>query len=136
MSNVSRKSSGFDVSALHRNIMLPGKSPKVVFEVIDSGVGIKTKDQHQLFKMFGQIKSTQQMNTNGIGLGLFICKSIANEFGGLIGVKSEINQGSTFFFSFDVLSFQETSKFESSQNVIRHKTDFDSQFDLNSENNF
>lgn len=42
------------------------------------------------------------MNTNGIGLGLFICKSIVKEFGGQIGVKSEFKEGSTFFFSFEV----------------------------------
>jgi signal transduction histidine kinase len=46
---------------------------KLVISVLDTGIGIKDKDQKQLFKMFGTLKNTQQMNTNGIGLGLFIC---------------------------------------------------------------
>ena len=40
------------------------------------------------------------MNTNGVGLGLYICKQIAKQFGGSICVHSELNNGSSFFFSF------------------------------------
>jgi hypothetical protein len=38
--------------------------------------------------MFGTMKNTRQMNSHGIGLGLFICKKIVNEFNGHIRVKS------------------------------------------------
>ena len=47
---------------------------KVVVEVRDTGVGIKKEDQKKLFKMFASLKDHRQMNTNGVGLGLFICK--------------------------------------------------------------
>ena len=40
--------------------------------VIDTGVGIPIEEQDKLFKLFGFIESTGQMNTNGIGLGLVI----------------------------------------------------------------
>jgi signal transduction histidine kinase len=40
--------------------------------------------------MFGCLKSTKQMNTQGIGLGLFICKKIVQEFEGVIFVRSEL----------------------------------------------
>ena len=43
-----------------------------MISVIDTGVGIETEDQEKLFKLFGFIESTEQMNTNGIGLGLVI----------------------------------------------------------------
>ena len=40
--------------------------------VVDSGVGIKESDKAKLFKLFGFIKHSRQMNTSGIGLGLVI----------------------------------------------------------------
>ena len=52
--------------------------------------------------MFGTLKNTRQMNTHGIGLGLFICKKIVNEFNGQISVKSEFGNGSTFTFYFEI----------------------------------
>ena len=50
--------------------------------------------------MFGFLKNTRQMNTKGIGLGLFICNKIVQEFDGQIIVKSEYNKGTRFSFSF------------------------------------
>ena len=44
----------------------------IEFIVKDTGVGIKKEDQSKLFKLFGFLDSTQEMNTNGIGLGLHI----------------------------------------------------------------
>ena len=52
--------------------------------------------------MFGTLKNTRQMNTSGIGLGLFICKQIVEQFNGLIMVESELRQGTSFYFYFDL----------------------------------
>ena len=41
-------------------------------DVIDSGIGISEKDQGKLFRLFGFVQDTKQMNTSGIGLGLVI----------------------------------------------------------------
>ena len=62
-----------------------------VVEIIveDSGIGIKSKDQSKLFKLFGFLETTQQLNTKGIGLGLHICKIIIKQFGGEIICKSK-----------------------------------------------
>lgn len=68
--------------------------------VKDTGIGIKKKDQRKLFKLFGFLNNTKQMNTKGIGLGLAICKKIVTEFDGDVGVQSKVNEGSTFTFSF------------------------------------
>ena len=53
-------------------------SPNGMIEVIvqDSGVGIKEEDQNKLFRLFGFLDETKELNTGGIGLGLHICKMI------------------------------------------------------------
>ena len=48
--------------------------------VIDSGVGINEQDQKKLFKLFGFLDTTKEINTKGIGLGLHICKMIIDQF--------------------------------------------------------
>ena len=44
--------------------------------VVDTGVGITKEDQKKLFKLFGYLDSTKELNTKGIGLGLHISKQI------------------------------------------------------------
>ena len=70
-------------------------------EVKDSGIGMKLKDQNNMFKMFSTISSSRStMNKKGVGLGLYICKLIVNAFGGTITVNSEFGKGSIFTFNF------------------------------------
>ena len=65
-------------------------------EVIDSGCGIKKEEQGKLFKLFGFLTSTQEVNAKGIGLGLYICKKLANRLGGDVTLDSEWGEGATF----------------------------------------
>ena len=44
--------------------------------MIDTGVGIKQEDTHKLFKLFGFLDATKELNSKGIGLGLHICQMI------------------------------------------------------------
>jgi two-component system, sensor histidine kinase and response regulator len=69
------------------------------FEVQDTGMGLKPDKLKQLFKNFEQADSSTTRQYGGTGLGLSITKRIAQLMGGNIGVESEINQGSTFWFS-------------------------------------
>ena len=49
------------------------QNPEVLkISVVDSGIGIKESDKEKLFKLFGFVKDSRQMNTSGIGLGLVI----------------------------------------------------------------
>jgi len=61
-------------------------------------MGIKRKDKSSLFKLFGFVKSTEAVNTRGIGLGLAISKKIVEQFEGEIGFKSKWGKGSIFGF--------------------------------------
>jgi signal transduction histidine kinase len=67
--------------------------------VWDNGLGISKENQKKLFKLFGKVDNDQNMNKKGIGLGLYICKMIANQFEGDIFLESELNIGSIFTFT-------------------------------------
>lgn len=66
----------------------------------DNGIGISREDQQKLFKLFGKLEDTKELNSQGIGLGLSISRKIVRNFGGSIGVQSQLNKGSRFYFDF------------------------------------
>lgn len=70
--------------------------------IIDTGVGIKEEDKHKLFKLFGFVKDSKNLNSNGIGLGLMISDMIVQKFDGEITFNSKEGEGSTFTFTFKV----------------------------------
>lgn len=72
------------------------KAEHGMIEIIvrDSGIGIKEEDHDKLFKLFGSLKSTKELNPGGIGLGLHISKMIVQSFGGHISFKSKYELGS------------------------------------------
>jgi len=63
-----------------------GEHGSISVTVKDNGCGIKQEDQSKLFQMFGFLDSTKEINTKGVGLGLYICKRIVTIFGGEVGV--------------------------------------------------
>lgn len=68
------------------------------FQVTDNGPGIAADQLRKLFQKFQQLDQSDTRKMGGTGLGLAICKAIVEEHGGRIGVKSEPDKGSTFFF--------------------------------------
>ena len=66
--------------------------------ISDNGNGIAPEDIHHIFKRF--YRSKQFLDTQGIGLGLPLAKSIIEGQNGFISVESIINQGTTFTLSF------------------------------------
>ena len=79
-------------------------------EVRDQGIGISKEDQKKLFKLFGFLEESQQMNKNGVGLGLYIAKQITNQFEGDIDVDSELGEGSNFTIKFKIYQSEERSE--------------------------
>jgi signal transduction histidine kinase len=94
-----RFSSGLDESASEISSV---QKNFIEISVIDTGVGIEQKDQDKLFKLFGFIQGTQQMNTKGIGLGLVISDQIVSQFNGDITFQSKVGEGSNFTFKFQL----------------------------------
>jgi signal transduction histidine kinase len=66
------------------------------FVVRDSGIGIAHEDQTRIFEEFVQIRHPLQQRIKGQGLGLALCKRLADVLGAVIVVESQIGKGSTF----------------------------------------
>ncbi len=78
---------------------------QIEFAVSDTGIGIPNNKIEKIFENFQQASSGTSRIYGGTGLGLAIVKQLVEAQGGSIGVKSTLDQGSTFSF---VLTFQKT----------------------------
>jgi two-component system sensor histidine kinase/response regulator len=67
--------------------------------VTDEGSGIPREYHEKIFEKFGQVEARQQGKMHSTGLGLTFCKLAVEAHGGKIGVESEIEKGSTFWFT-------------------------------------
>ncbi len=79
----------------------PG-SNRVVFEVSDTGIGMSEAQANKIFEAFTQADSGHDRNYGGTGLGLTISQKLVGLMGGLIAVRSGIDEGSTFTFDLDL----------------------------------
>jgi len=80
-------------------IELEPKSFAAVVRVRDSGIGMSTKEQEQLFEKFYRTDSGLASREKGTGLGLVITRGLVEAHGGTISVESETSQGSVFTVS-------------------------------------
>jgi PAS domain S-box-containing protein len=75
------------------------------FEIMDTGLGIKTTDVKNIFHPFYQVE-TNPVRSEGSGLGLTISQNFVHLMGGEISVSSELNLGSTFEFTIPLPSVE------------------------------
>jgi signal transduction histidine kinase len=69
----------------------------VTFSVADTGIGIAPEDQERIFQEFAQVQSSLQKKVKGTGLGLPLCRKLAEFLGGGVAVTSAPGAGSTFY---------------------------------------
>ncbi|MDF1738261.1 MAG: ATP-binding protein [Verrucomicrobiales bacterium] len=75
-----------------------GSDPLIHVNVRDTGIGIAPEHHERIFEAFTQADASTTRNFGGTGLGLAISRSLCENFGGSLNVKSEPGVGSEFFF--------------------------------------
>ena len=78
------------------SLTLRREGEMAVISIVDTGIGISEEDIPHIFERFYRVDKARSRVENGAGLGLAICKYIAEIHGGRIEVISRLGEGSTF----------------------------------------
>lgn len=87
-----------------------GDDANVVISVSDTGMGIPPEDVPHLFQKFYRIDNSDTREIGGTGLGLFICRRLAEANNGKIWVESAYGKGSTFYVQFPRISHERATE--------------------------
>jgi len=79
-------------------VQVEGK-PFIQISIKDTGIGIPLEEIKKLFVKFFRADNAIKSQTEGTGLGLYISKNIIEAHGGEVRVESELNRGTTFYFT-------------------------------------
>ena len=91
-------------------IDITGDNSKVILSIADTGIGIPREDQAHLFQKFYRVDNRDTREIGGTGLGLYLCRRLAEAMGGRIWVESEYKKGSTFFIELPRLAHDEATR--------------------------
>lgn len=81
---------------------------KLYLAVKDFGIGIPKEQQSKIFDKFYRVEENSN-RFNGLGIGLYICSEIIKRHGGTIGVKSDRDEGSEFYFIIPIKQHEDTT---------------------------
>lgn len=100
-----------DRGRVHVTVARMRKSSRdqLLFQVEDTGIGIRREAAKHLFSPFHQIESTGERRFEGTGLGLAISKNLVEAMGGRVWFESEEGKGTSFLFTIDFESAEEES---------------------------
>lgn len=90
-------------------VTLTGNEKEATVAVADTGVSIAGEDAGHLFQKFYRIDSSATRTIGGTGLGLYLCRTVIELFGGRIWVDSKAGKGSTFSFLLPRLNDEQVS---------------------------
>ena len=75
---------------------------RIRFSIADDGSGIPAEHHEKIFEKYGQVGTGRDQRKYSTGLGLAFCKMVVEAHGGQIGLESEVDKGSTFWFTLPV----------------------------------
>jgi PAS domain S-box-containing protein len=96
------------------------ETDQIIFKVKDTGPGISKEHLPMIFDRFYQVDTTMTRGYEGSGLGLSICKGLADALKGNIWVESEDQKGTTFFFRIPYIEGNEQKKIEKKNNLTQN----------------
>ncbi|MBI3929044.1 MAG: PAS domain S-box protein [Armatimonadetes bacterium] len=79
-------------------VVARGVGKDALVEVTDDGAGIAQDQLHYVFERFRRVEDRLSRHVRGSGLGLYITRMLVEGSGGEVGVRSQVGQGSTFWF--------------------------------------
>jgi two-component system sensor histidine kinase/response regulator len=94
-----------DKGSIYLNVTLNSQCEESAFlqcSVSDTGIGMNEQQQAKLFQSFNQADDSITRKYGGTGLGLAIAKQLTELMGGKIWLKSQLQHGSTFYFTTQV----------------------------------
>ena len=100
------------------------KNPVITFSVKDTGIGLSTDQQKIIFSRFTKVEDNKKKLYRGAGLGLAISKNIIKLLDGDIWVESELNHGSTFYFTVPFEKSNDQNNNVNSEQIVQPELDY------------
>ena len=95
-------------------IRVTAEPGQVLISVQDHGIGIPEDKLDKIFDRFFQVDGSMTRRYGGTGLGLAIVKKIVEAHDGKVSVRSELNKGSTFYFTLPCVDEEQMARLQSS----------------------
>ncbi len=99
ISNAIKFTPDGEITVATKQAIMENGEAELMFSVTDTGIGISQENITRLFKPFSQVDGSITRKFGGTGLGLAISKQLVEMMRGSIWVESELDKGTTFFFT-------------------------------------
>lgn len=94
---------------VYLNVAYKLESSSLIFDVIDTGIGLSAEQKEKIFKPFEQADSSITRKFGGTGLGLTLSKQLVEMLNGDLSVESTLNKGSCFTVKLDIVEAENSS---------------------------
>lgn len=98
MTNLIQNAISFSTNHQTISVVTKQRKDRIYFSVTDEGKGVPLEEQSNIFQRFYRLEKSRNKTYGGSGLGLSISKEIIELHHGEIGLISDGEQGSTFWF--------------------------------------